>query len=201
MQGQQNIKTFSKWVWKQIAYQYAWYWRVELGHLDDAFPTFRLTSQLQSLGRINLTYNRRNIQLSEQRAVTHPRLLTKLNFTYDNTFCWPCCWNVVPEDGPLRAETFRSDIIVFIKLCFNNIYVISSVFIWNSEVIAGIWTISNKNCVCVSFIMRFLVYNCKIFWSIIYPLWGPKNATCKYYSFVYLLHNCMFRLSFTAIII
>ena len=29
-----------------------------------------------------------------------------------NSFCWPCCWNasiVIPEDGPLRAETCQTD--------------------------------------------------------------------------------------------
>jgi len=51
--------------------------------------------------------------------VTYYTLLTKLNFTSGNSFCWLCCWKVsfvLLEDGVLRAETCRSG-IVQIKWC------------------------------------------------------------------------------------
>lgn len=44
---------------------------------------------------------------------THYTLLSKLNFTCGKSFCWPCFWNVpviIPENGPLKAETCWSDI-------------------------------------------------------------------------------------------
>ena len=46
-------------------------------------------------------------------CITYYTLLTKLNFTSGNSFCWLCCWKVsfVLEDGSLNAETCRSGIV------------------------------------------------------------------------------------------
>ena len=56
--------------------------------------------------------------------VTYYTLLTKLNFTSGNSFCWPGCWNVsviLPEGGPgkrswysdsLQAGQFGDQILV-----------------------------------------------------------------------------------------
>jgi hypothetical protein len=58
-------------------------------------------------------------------CVTRYTVITKPNFTSGDSFCWRCCRNVsivLREDGPLRAATFRSD-IVLIKWCFNNVYI------------------------------------------------------------------------------
>jgi hypothetical protein len=49
---------------------------------------------------------------------TYNTLLFNLILTSGHVFCWPCSRNVsvLPEDGPLRAETCRT-VTVWIKLC------------------------------------------------------------------------------------
>jgi len=48
---------------------------------------------------------------SKQSAVVSR--LSILNFTFGNSLCSPCCWNVsivLPKDCPSRVETCWSDI-------------------------------------------------------------------------------------------
>ena len=81
-----------------------------------------MTGTFQQQGQQNdLPYVKLNVTVCDMFHNCHVNIphTAKLNFTYDKSFCWPCCWNVsvvFPEEGPLRDETYQSDILL-IKCC------------------------------------------------------------------------------------
>jgi len=78
--------------------------------------TFQQQGQQNDLPDVKLNLAVCDMLHSSHTNISHT---AKLNFTYGKSFCCPCCWNasvVLPEDGPLRGETCRSDILL-IKWC------------------------------------------------------------------------------------
>jgi len=59
-------------------------------------------------------------------------LLTKLNFIFGKSFCWPYIWNVpvvLPEYSTLRVETYRSvNKVVLIINVYSRWF-----FVWNTK--------------------------------------------------------------------